>query len=627
MIKSILKFFASFENVCKSSKKSRQNRLYILSLAFGFSYFIIILQLYKIHSLPAKKSYANLIKGENIRAEILDRNGYVLATNVPTASLYANPQKIKSPVDMLKRLKQIIPEINETSLLKEFEKNKSFVWIKRDLTPSDRDQIISLGINGIYFENSIKRVYTQGNVTSHLLGFVDQDNNGLAGVEKYFDEYLSTQQEPISLSIDYRVQNIVSSELDKVINKFSAKGGVGIVADVKTGEVLSMVSKPDFSPMHVANNNRENFFNKATLGSYEIGSVVKAISFAIAFDSNVIKMNDVYKIDDLIVNRRKIKDYHKIKGWTTVPQIFMKSSNIGAGMIGLEVGKKNYIDYLQKLGLSEKLDIELPERAKPSIPKINKISDLSLVTMSYGYGYSITPMHFVQAMVPISNGGIFKPLTMLKTYSQDSLNNLESKQEFICSANKSKDNIDFDSDLKSGARKNFSNIHFAVKKTENTQILSANENCNQVLNRFNINKSKNRRVLQEETSENLLKLLRLTVEKGTGRKAAVKGYLVGGKTGTANKLGPKGYLNNSRYSSFVAVAPSIDPRFVVFVFLDDPKGIKETFGFATSGFTAAPVAGNIISKIGPLYGLEAFDENDKEIKNLLHVDYEINKDT
>lgn len=535
---------------------ARKVRLAITAFVFCLGYGLIIYKLCDISFgyKNAEKKYAE--KTSKIRRDIVDRNGNILATNIPIASLYANPKKIINVEESIAKLATIYPNIEKERLLSEFKKDKTFVWVSRDLTPKIQDEIVALGLPGLYFEHEQKRVYTQGKATSHMLGFVDRDNNGISGIEKYFDKELADQDKngPLELAVDYRVQNIVSQELDKVIEKFSALGGVGIVADARSGEVLAMVSKPDFDPHKTATASPDRLFNRASLGLYEIGSVVKALTFAIAFDTNTINMHDVYNVGNFTINKFKVKDYHRHDGWNTVPQLFMNSSNIGAGMIMLEVGKKNFKEYMSKLSLTKALSLELPEVATPKFPEEKRWGDLGLVTMSYGYGFSITPMHFVQGMIPVVNGGYKHDLTLLK-------------------------------------------------KTES--------------------EIKGVKIFEEETSINMLKLLRLTVEKGTGKKAGVKGYLVAGKTGTAEKLGPRGYLKNSRFSSFIATAPSINPRFVVFVFLDDPKGIKETFGFATGGFTAAPVVGNIISRVGSLYGIQPFDEDDEDIKNMMHVDYEV----
>ncbi len=552
----VMKFILS--NILKwsSSTSSRNNRLMILAIFFGVGYSVIAYELYSISSntkYSEKKIADNNFKQRN---DILDRNGHILATNIPVASLYANPKKIPNINDAVEKLATVIPNLDSKKLLSELSKDRNFVWIKRDITPELQERITALGLPGINFENDQKRVYTQGKGASHILGYVDIDNNGISGIEKYFDSQLNNEssEKPIMLSIDYRIQNIVSQELDFVIDKFSALGGAGIVVDVKTGETLAMVSKPDFDPHRPSMASPDQMFNRASLGIYEIGSVLKTLTFVIGFDTNTIKMNDVYNVADFTINKFRVKDFHRHDGQTTVPQLFMRSSNIGSATIALEVGKKTFIEYMRKLWLTRKLDIEINEKTQPKFPSDKDWNDLSLVTMSYGYGYSISPLHFVQSMIPVVNGGDIYPLTLLK----------RSEQEVV-----------------------------------------------------------KEKVLSEETSLNMLKLLRLAVEKGTGRKAAVKGYLVGGKTGTANKLGKKGYLNNSRYSSFIATVPAINPQYMVFIFLDDPQGINETYGFATAGFTAAPVVGNIISRMGSIYGIQPYDEDSEEVKNVMHVDYDL----
>jgi cell division protein FtsI (penicillin-binding protein 3) len=540
------------------SGRSRFFRLIFVSIFFFLGYLTIIIKLLSISATSKIDSSHNKMLSKNYRRDIVDRNGQILATNITLASLYANPKKIINPKYTVDRLKSVIPNLDYKKLLSELSQDKTFVWIKREITPKIQEELVSLGLPGLYFENEQKRIYTQGKATSHILGYVDRDNAGIAGIEKYFDKELikGNSEEPLRLSVDYRVQNIVSDELDKVIEKFSAKGGVGIVADATNGEIVAMVSKPDFDPHSPSTASSEQLFNRASLGAYEIGSAIKTLTFAIAFDTNTIQMNDVYNLGNFNVGKFRVKDYHKHDGWNTVPQLFMNSSNIGSSMIALEVGKKDYRKYIEKFGLTKQVKIEIPERAYPIIPSDNRVSDLSLATMSYGYGFSISPLHFVQAMIPVVNGGYKYPVTLVKE----------------------------DKDIEP------------------------------------------EKIISEEASINVIKLMRLTVDKGTGRKAAVKGYLVAGKTGTANKLGPKGYLQNSRFSSFIAAVPSINPKFVVFVFLDDPKGIKETFGFATAGFTAAPTTGNIISRIGSLYGIEPYDEDSEEIKNLFHVDYEVDSE-
>ncbi|MDX1924640.1 MAG: penicillin-binding protein 2 [Rickettsiaceae bacterium] len=547
------------------SKESRYYRLMCVAIFFGISYALIVIQLYSI--AIEEQRQAQQIAGTKVqyRGDIVDRNGHVVATNLTLSSLFANPKKVIDPKLTAHKLKKVIKDLDVQKLIRDLSSEKSFVWIKRELTPSDQEEITSLGLPGLFFEEEQRRLYTQGKATSHLLGYVDRDNKGIAGVEKFFDSYLSNPENhnPIKLSIDYRVQNIVSDELDKAITKFSALGGACVVVDVTNGEILGLSSKPDFDPHSPGSASSEQLFNRATLGVYEIGSVIKILTFAIGFDTEAIQINDVYNIQDFVMNKYRIKDYHRHDGWNTVPQMFMNSSNIGAGAIAMEIGKNTYREYMERLGMTKQLPIETSERAHPLVPQSEKITDLNLVTMSYGYGFAISPAHFVQAMVPVVNGGVQKPLTLLK-------------------------------------------------KENEAEVFAENDQS---------------KIFNIETSVNMIKLMRLAVEKGTAKKGAVKGYLVAGKTGTAEKLGPHGYLENHRYSSFVSVMPSINPKYLVFIFLDDPKGIKETFGFATAGFTAAPAASRIMSRIGSLYGIQPVDEDSKEIKEMMHVEYEVGNET
>jgi cell division protein FtsI (penicillin-binding protein 3) len=554
-------------------KSAVQLRLSLVLFGFIFLYIIIGVRIitlagqkgsadYKSHMVAVKKHTTK-------RKEIVDRNGNLLAVNLSTASLYANPKKIIDPQEATQKLAKIIPSLDKVKLLKDLKSERTFIWIKRDLTPKEQYAIHNLGIPGFYFEKEYKRVYTYGNLLSHTLGFVGRDDNGLAGLEKSFDKFLTNQDiaveyaekdKPLQLSLDVRVQSIVSEELDKTIKEFNAIGAVGIVADAKTGEILSLVSKPDFDPHHPSQASDSQLFNKATLGVYEMGSIFKPITVAIGFDSGKVGMNDVYDLNAKIrVSKFTVKDDKKKEGWRTVPEIFMYSSNIGTVQIVFEVGKQIFQSYLQKLGFFKQAHIELPEKATPLYPSEKRWSDIDTVTMSYGYCMSVSPLHIVQAILPILNGGYIHPLTLIKKDKRD------------------------EPELKE-------------------------------------------RVFKATTSANMNKLFRIVVEKGSGRKAAVKGYLVGGKTGTAYKAVQGKYNKSARFSSFISAFPMNDPKFIMFIMIDDPKGTKETFGFATAGFTAAPTTARIISRLAPLYGVKPVDEDSPEIKKALHVDYEIDED-
>lgn len=547
-----------------SSAQSMSNRLIVVILGFIISFSAICYKLIYIAS-TTHSDKMHFSKSQVVRKEVVDRFDNLLAVNVPMSALFANPQHMIDISKDIEKLAKILPGIDTKKLLSEMnQKNKTFVWIKHDITPKEEKQITDLGIVGVYFEHYDKRVYTQGPVTSHVLGYVGRDNVGLAGVEKYHDKLLTGDKShypsSLRLTLDVRVQNIVSEEVDKVMTKFNATGAIGVVVEVNTGEIIALVSKPDFDPHHPAEATPDSLFNKASLGIYEAGSGLKAFTLAIGLDTNTIGVHDAYDLTNFRVANFQLRDYHKAVGWHSVAEIFLHSSNIGAAQIALETGSDNFQAYFKKLNLMKQLEIEIPERGTPLYQKTAKWNDLTLATMSYGYGIAISPLHFVQAMLPTVNGGILYPLTLVK-----------------------------------------------------------NDDASQ--------RAEGVRVFKETTSDTILKFMRLVVSHGTGRKAAVPGYLVGGKTGTANIQCGNHYVENNRRSSFFGVFPVIEPKYAVYVMVNEPKGRKDTYGFATSGWTAAPTVGAIISRMAAIYGMKPYDENDEEIKEKLYIDYQINADT
>jgi len=551
---SIICFVSSWNDCPKSVIARLVFVIIVMSLCFlSIGYKIITV------ALSSSEQNTHFVKTKSHRGEIVDRNGVLLAINLPGASLFANPQKIIDPIEAVEKLSQIFPYLDRKKLLSEFKTDKSFTWIKRDLTIKEKQSVHNLGIPGIYFEDEEKRVYTYGTLLSHLIGYVGRGNEGLAGLEKSYDDFLSDPKEdkPLKLTIDARVQAIVNEELDAAIQNFRAIAGFAIVADPRTGEVLACISKPDFNPHDPSHASVDQLFNRYSMGVYELGSGVKTINLAIGLDTEKIKMHDAYDITAMRVANFNLRDTHPAKGWHSVPEIFLHSSNIGMAQIILEVGRSEYKKYLERLGLLEKLAIEIPERGTPIFQTDGQWTDLTLSTMSYGYALSVTPLHFVNAVIPIVNGGLMYP------------------------------------------------IHFVQRgaPTEGTKVLNST------------------------TSEDMRKLLRLVVTKGTGRKADVKGYVVGGKTGTAEKRVGRHYTRNARTSAFLAVVPVHDPQYVVFLMLDNPQPTKETFGFAGAGWTAAPLARNIISRMAALYSLPPYDEDDINIREQLDVEYEIDAET
>ncbi|MCC8399845.1 MAG: penicillin-binding protein 2 [Rickettsia endosymbiont of Platyusa sonomae] len=540
-------------DICADNTKIR---LFIVSFCFavffcGLSYRLIIVAT----NGYVKPEYQ--VKSSNFRKEIVDRNGNLLAVNLPSSSLFVNPQKVINPEQSLERLSKILPEIDKTKLLAELKGNKSFVWVKRDLLPKEQEAVLNLAMPGFSFEQEQKRIYTFSNLLSHVIGYVGRDLAGLAGLERSYDKFLTNSdfdlaqpeqlKKPLRLSIDVRLQNILNEEIDKTLKEFSAIGAVGIIANPNNGEILALISKPDFNPHYPSSAKPEELFNMASLGIYEMGSVFKTLTMAVGFDTYAIAMNDAYDISDMKVGAFNVKDYHPRHGWHSVPEIFLHSSNIGVSQIMLEVGKNDFKKYLKRLGVLDQLKIELPERGTPLFPSDKRWSDLTSVVMSYGYGISISPLHFMQAVLPVVNGGTLYDLTLIKRQDE---------------------------------------------RLVGTKVFS------------------------EKTSKQMSELFRLVVKEGTGRRADVKGYLVGGKTGTAEKLtadghGKRRYLKNSRMSSFLGLLPAFNPQYVIFIMFDEPKGTKESFGFATAGWTAAPTVGRVLERMVSLYGIEPIEKGEE----------------
>jgi len=518
---------------------------------------------YKIITTALSSSSNNTIfaSESGLRKEIVDRNGVLLAINLPSYSLYANPSKMLDKEEAAHSLKEIFPELDEKKLLRNFASNKRFVWVKRDLSSKEKLEVNNLGLPGVYFEQEYKRVYTHGNMFAHIIGYVGRDNEGLAGLERSYDQEIKNyhgNEPPIELTLDSRLQAIVNEELDKTIKTYRPESAAAIVMDPNNGEVLACISKPDFNPHYPGKAKSKELFNAFATGVYELGSINKILNLAVGFDTGKVALNDAYDTTSMKVANFMVKDWHQTKGWHSVPEIFLKSSNVGMAQILFEIGKEDYREYLNKMGLTKKLDIEIPEKATPMVSNYKKWSDLTMVTMSYGYSIAMTPLHFTAAAAAAINGGIIYPLSFVK---------------------------------KKGP--------------------IAGE-----------------RIFNTTTSKKVHKLLFLAAEKGTSRKARVPGYFVGAKTGTANKLIGKKYAENSaRISSMLSIFPANDPKYLIFIMLDNPKPTKETFGFATAGWTVAPMVSNLVRRMVALYGLSPYDENEENIRNELHVDYEINSET
>ncbi|MDG1287997.1 MAG: penicillin-binding protein 2 [Rickettsiales bacterium] len=476
------------------------------------------------------------------RGSIYDRNGELLAVSLPSQTLYAKPRIIDrfGAKEAAEKLAHIFPDLDRKKILKKLNPKRSFVYLKRHITPSQMEAVNALGIPGLEFEEAMRRVYPHGNSFSHTVGFTNVDGEGLSAIEKKFDKSLSEKGEDLTLSMDARLQHILRDELRSGMEEFKAIGGVGVVMDITNGEIMALSSLPDFDPNEPKKATADARFNRAATGVYEMGSTFKTFTTAMALHHKTAKIFDRYDVTKPIkIAKYTIRDSHPENRWLTVPEIFMLSSNIGTVKMVMDVGKKRQQDFLKQLGLFERVPIELPEVAMPLIPKTWR--DINMMTISYGHGISVTPLHLIQSIGTLLGDGKKLSPTLIK------------------------------------------DAHNEETKTRPT-------------------------VIAQETTDQLRKLMRLVVEHGTARKANAVGYRVGGKTGTAEKVKNGNYRDKDKLASFVGVFPTEAPRYVILAMLDEPRGNKSTYGYATGGWVAAPIVKRIIEKMAPLYGIRPIFE-------------------
>lgn len=494
---------------------------------------------------PVAPSRAERVAAKPARADIIDRNGAVMATTVACPSMYVDATAVTDEAATAAKLMAVLPRLDHGKLMQRLSSQGRKVWLERRLTPAQQQQIHRLGLPGIGFENEDCRIYPDGNLMAHVLGFTDIDNNGQAGIERQFDPVLR-QGETLRLSIDVRAQHLLHRELSANVAEFQAIGGGGMIMDARTGEVLALVSLPDFDPHARIDPRDDRMFNRMTKGTYELGSVFKIFNTAMALDSGKVRLSDEFDtVNPVRIGRFTIKDFHPVRYWMNVPGIFVESSNIGSIRMMQAVGRQEQQRFLGSLGLTRKATLELPELAEIHPPR--RWGEVESWTISFGHGIAVTPLHLATGVAAMVNGGTTVTPTLLK---------------------------------RAGPA------------------------------------PQGQRVISEKTSLYVRQMMRELVNDGQGL-ADAPGYLVGGKTGTADKAKAGGYAKKARISSFAGAFPMHDPRYVVFVTLDEPQATRSTFGFATGGWVAAPVVGRVVSQLGPMLGIAPFNENDPAIIKVL----------
>ena len=537
----------TFEGVGKRKAAQARNRVGLIIVGFVAVYGVIGGRLVQ-YGMAQPEITSSIMPADRLmasRPDLLDRNGEVLATDIRTVSLYAEPHKIVDADEVIEKLATVLPDLDARSIYGKLSSKSHFQWLRRQLTPKQQSQILALGVPGIGFRPEKRRFYPGGATAAHVVGHVNIDNRGVAGMERYVDSQgladlaavgMTSDQplEPVRLSIDLRVQSIVREVIYSSIDKYQAVGAGAVVLDVHTGEVIAMASAPDYDPNTPAAGAEEGWLNRMSNGTFEMGSTFKAFTTAMALDSGKVKMTDSFDARFPIrIGGFTIKDFHGKGRMLTVPEVFQYSSNIGTAKMADVVGIEGQKEFLTRLGLLTRMQTELPEVAMPSQPREWK--KIHSVTISFGHGVSTTPLQTAVAVAALVNGGKLIPPT------------------------------------------------FLPRTRDEADVVA-------------------QRVMKESTSEDMRFLFDWNATKGSGKRALVEGFNVGGKTGTAEKVVNGRYSNEKNFNVFIAAFPIHEPQYAVLTFIDEPKTGEG--GGRTAGLNAAPMVQDIISRSAAILGVK-----------------------
>ena len=479
------------------------------------------------------------------RPDIVDRNGEVLATDIKTASLFAEPRRIVDADEAIEKLSTVLPEIDYEQTYHKLKSGAGFVWLQRQLTPKQQADIMQLGIPGFGFRTEKRRFYPAGETSSYVVGLTNIDNQGISGMEKYIDEQglsdlqasglaIAKDLKPVQLSIDLRVQHVVRDEIAAGLERYRAMGAGAVVLNIKTGEVVAMASVPDFDPNNPYNAQDKDRLNRMSAGLYEMGSTFKSFTSAMALDSGKANMNSRFDASHPIrVGHQAIHDFHGKNRVLSLPEVFLYSSNIGSAREAEMVGIEGHREFLHRLGLLDRMKTELPEIARPTEPKVWK--QVNSFTIAFGHGVSTTPLQAAVGCAALMQGFLIPP-TFLVRSEQDAM---------------------------------------AVAK----------------------------RVISDKTVEGMRYLYTLNAEKGSARNARTPGYRVGGKTGTAEKVINGRYSKELNFNTFVAAFPMDDPQYLVFTIADAPHPEKPGMTDVAAN-NAGVMAGNIIRRAAAMLGVK-----------------------
>ena len=539
----------------KVTRIRSESRLLVLIGFFFVSFLAIGLKMGMLSMItPAEPiSSTQILQTLTKRADILDRNGSILATNLITNALYAKPNLMIDKQMAAKELVKIFPDLKLLNLINQFEGTKKFIWIKRKISPEQMQAVHELGEPGLKFGPREMRLYPNGRLAAHVLGAVRYGRQsvrsaelvGSAGVELQFDKFLQDELgsgDPLILSLDLGVQSAIGHVLQGGMQLMNAKGAAAILMDIHSGEIISMVSLPDFDPndrvqkASKKSGSQSSLFNKAVQGRYELGSVFKVFTAAMALEDGIVNQNTLVDTSSPIIwGKHRISNYHRLPEELSFTDVIVKSSNTGTSRLAKELGGVRQKEFLTNLGFFESTGIELVEGKQITSQYPSNWSEISTMTISYGHGISSSPLHLAAAFASVLNGGLKVNPTLLKRNGTDKIR---------------------------------------------------------------------KRVIRSDVSQTLINILYQVVERGTASAARVHGYSVAGKTGTAKKVKPTGgYYNKKNITTFASVFPAEAPKYVLLVTLDEPVVLTGLKSRRTAGWTAAPISSEIIYRAAPLLGV------------------------
>ncbi len=525
-------------------------RIRLIVLAMFAAYVGIAVKLVALglsHDPPQTLKVAADQAASGARPDLLDRNGEILATDVKTMSVFAEPRRIIDKDEAVELITAVLPDVDAKELRERLGSKKGFVWVKRQVTAKEQEEIFRLGLPGVGFFPENKRVYPNGPLGAHVIGYVDKDNIGIAGMEKYLDEQSLTDPhvagftvdpdllKPVRLSLDIKATHALRDELAAGLERFRAKAGAGAIIDVNTGEIIALESLPDFDPNDPGDMKDPTKINRVNVGVYEMGSTFKAISIAMALESGKVNLaSRIDARDSLRYGRFTIHDFHATHRVLTVPEVFTHSSNIGTARMALMVGVEGHQAFLKKMGQLDRLRTELPESAEPLVPK--RWSELNTMTIAFGQGLNVAPIQALMAVAALVNGGNLMTPTFL----------VRSEAEAAAVAH---------------------------------------------------------RVVSPQTSESMRYLMRANATHGSAGFANIPGYYVGGKTGTADKIVHGHYSQDKVFTTFMAMTPADKPKYLYLVMYDEPQGLPEDGGYHTAAHNAGRTTGRLIERVEPLEGV------------------------